>query len=263
MLSLAELTHGAHGWDVGAQGVRRFRDLLSRPRGLPERRARRRGFGAVVAVLVSLSLHAMMGVYLWKAKFETHYREYSEDVTNLELVKPRPPPPIPPPPPPPPPNTPPPPPPKLQPRPPAAVADLPPTIPPLPVPPVEHPIEAPRPPPRVVEPPAPTAPEPARPSVILNPDWLRKPSGEDFAHYYPSRAQRMSVEGHATLSCTVTASGGLEACAVVSEAPDDQEFGAAALRMAKLFKMRPMTRDGAPVSGGEVRIPIRFVLPKA
>jgi len=49
---------------------------------------------------------------------------------------------------------------------------------------------------------------------------------------------------------------------VVSEDPGDQDFGSAALRMSKLFKMKPMTRDGAPVAGGQVRIPIRFQLPK-
>ena len=129
-----------------------------------------------------------------------------------------------------------------------------PTIPPLPVPPVEKRIEEPK-------PPAP-APEPPRPSVITNPDWARKPSGEDIARYYPDRALRMEVEGKATLSCKVSAKGTLEGCSVVSEDPADQDFGSAALRMSKLFKMRPQTRDGAPVEGGTVRIPLSFRLPK-
>ncbi|MEK7427348.1 MAG: energy transducer TonB [Pseudomonadota bacterium] len=141
--------------------------------------------------------------------------------------------------------------------------DLPPAIPPLPIPPVERRVEEVQ-PPRAVEPPppAPAPPEPPRAAVIQNPDWLRRPSGEDIARYYPDRALRMGVEGRATLSCTVTTSGGLEGCGVVGESPEDQDFGAAALRMSRLFKMRPMTRDGAPVSGGTVRIPIRFVLPR-
>ena len=59
-----------------------------------------------------------------------------------------------------------------------------PSIPPLAVPPVEHHIEQPK-------PPAPPPPEPPRPSVITQPDWLRKPTGEDIAKYYPDRAQHV------------------------------------------------------------------------
>ena len=36
------------------------------------------------------------------------------------------------------------------------------------------------------------------------------------------------------------------------------EFGDAALKLSKLFKMRPQSKDGAPTNGGVVRIPIRF-----
>jgi protein TonB len=80
--------------------------------------------------------------------------------------------------------------------------------------------------------------------------------------YYPDRASRMEVEGRASLSCTVNARGTLEGCSVTSEDPADMGFGDAALKMSKLFKMRPMSKDGQPVDGGTVRIPLRFVLPK-
>jgi protein TonB len=33
--------------------------------------------------------------------------------------------------------------------------------------------------------------------------------------------------------------------------------------MSSRFKLRPMTRDGKPVAGGTVRIPIQFALPMA
>jgi protein TonB len=72
----------------------------------------------------------------------------------------------------------------------------------------------------------------------------------------------MNVEGHASISCTVNAHGTLENCSVTNESPSDQGFGDAAMRMSKLFKMRPMTKDGAPVDGGKITIPIAFRLPK-
>ena len=43
---------------------------------------------------------------------------------------------------------------------------------------------------------------------------------------------------------------------------DDQGFGDAAMKMTKLFKMRPQTKDGAPVDGGKITIPIVFNVPK-
>ena len=130
-----------------------------------------------------------------------------------------------------------------------------PSIPPLPIPPVERRIEAPK-------PPAAPPPEPPRPSVISNPDWLRRPSADEVARYYPDRALRLETEGRATLSCTVSAKGTLGNCSILSEDPNDMGFGDAAMKLSKLFKMRPMSKDGQPVDGGSVRIPLRFTLPK-
>jgi TonB family protein len=111
-------------------------------------------------------------------------------------------------------------------------------------------------------PPAAIAPAPPRPSVVTNPDWLMKPAPADFANTYPKAAASAHVEGHATMKCKVTAAGDLADCAVESEEPADAGFGAAALSLSSKFKMRPATRDGVPISGQAIRIPIRFVLPK-
>ena len=100
-----------------------------------------------------------------------------------------------------------------------------------------------------------------RPSVITRPDWLRKPTGEDMAHNYPQAAVMMNLEGRTILHCSVAVSGRLEDCEVREETPKGIGFGKATLALSRGFLMRPQTRDGVPVSGGQVNIPIAFRLP--
>ncbi|WP_372781604.1 TonB family protein [Phenylobacterium sp.] len=101
----------------------------------------------------------------------------------------------------------------------------------------------------------------AAPTVITNPDWLAKPTGEAFANAYPPTAVKLTMPGRAIIACGIDEAGRLQDCAVVSEAPQGLGFGQAALSLAGGFLMRPMTVNGQPIAGGRVRIPIRFVLP--
>nr|MEA2797268.1 periplasmic protein TonB [Phenylobacterium sp.] len=94
------------------------------------------------------------------------------------------------------------------------------------------------------------------------PDWLAKPRAEDLEAFYPKAASGKRLEGRATIQCGINAEGLLVDCTAISEEPVGEGFGAAAVGMAAKFKMRPMTKDGQPVAGGIVRIPIRFALPK-
>jgi len=96
--------------------------------------------------------------------------------------------------------------------------------------------------------------------VITNPDWVRRPDGNDLARFYPSRAASDGTEGSAVIECTVQANGRLANCSVVSETPSGAGFGRASLQLAPRFQMRPETRDGAPVGGARVRIPIGWRL---
>lgn len=54
--------------------------------------------GTMIALVVALVVHGALGVYLWKSRFDPKYKEYSEEITDVALIKPVPPPPPPPPP---------------------------------------------------------------------------------------------------------------------------------------------------------------------
>lgn len=108
--------------------------------------------------------------------------------------------------------------------------------------------------------PAPNA-APPEPPAIVAPEWVAKPTAEDAQAVYPKAAAEKRLEGRATLKCGVSAEGFLKDCASIAEEPAGLGFGAAALAIAPKFQMAKVTKDGAPVAGGVVRIPIRFANP--
>jgi TonB family protein len=107
-------------------------------------------------------------------------------------------------------------------------------------------------------------PAAARSSVpdhrITEPNWIETPTSADYVGLYPQRAAQQEKTGKVTMQCLVTETGSVNNCAVTQETPEGLGFGDAALAMADKFKMSPATRDGAPVGGAVVTIPIMFAL---
>ena len=84
-------------------------------------------------------------------------------------------------------------------------------------------------------------------SPVQAPTWTRKPNSDDYARFYPERAQRLEQEGAATVKCVVTTKGALVACQILSEEPAGFGFGEATKKVVSLWKMKPQTVNGEPV----------------
>ena len=93
---------------------------------------------------------------------------------------------------------------------------------------------------------------------MVKPAWSSLPNGADFIRFYPRHALAQRREGMAIMKCHVDLSGALSGCVILRETPLGSGFGAATLRMAPLFQMKPMSVDGRPVAGGIVKIPVQF-----
>jgi TonB family protein len=96
------------------------------------------------------------------------------------------------------------------------------------------------------------------PHAVTQPAVVAPPPPDIMQRYYPPQALAGHVPGKVVLACAVTVAGRLADCSVLQEVPAGQGFGAAALQLAPLFEMNPLLRDGDPIDGGHIVLPIAF-----
>lgn len=93
--------------------------------------------------------------------------------------------------------------------------------------------------------------------LVRPPIYVDTPSGWEVQRYYPEIALSREVQGMARLSCLVLADGAL-ACVVLQEDPIDFEFGQAALRIVRSYRIDTF----AIAPGNRLNIVPRFMLPQ-
>ena len=92
---------------------------------------------------------------------------------------------------------------------------------------------------------------------VIRPVWTRTPTSGDMRNYYPARAGQ--AEGRVRLDCQITTKGALSNCIVRSETPTNLDFGAASLKLARLFRMKPEDAEGKPVADRWLSLPINWL----
>jgi len=95
--------------------------------------------------------------------------------------------------------------------------------------------------------------------TITKPTWAAMPSVEDFQATFPKTANGVNTV-RVVLACTVQDGGALGGCAVDSESPAGEGYGAGALALATKFRAGPWSQDGQPTVGARLKLPIRYEL---
>jgi TonB family protein len=103
--------------------------------------------------------------------------------------------------------------------------------------------------------------KPALPFDLADADWIRDVDPIRASQLFPAAAAKAGIKtGSAVVDCKVTHEGALTDCAVASETPPGLDFGKSALTITQSMAMNPWTREGVPVDGAQIRLPIRIAL---
>jgi hypothetical protein len=99
----------------------------------------------------------------------------------------------------------------------------------------------------------------AKPALESNITWMALPAMSDFQASFPKTENGVN-HVRVVMDCSVGTGGSLSGCAVESEEPAGQGYGAGALALAPKIRVGLLTADGVPTVGARVRVPIRYEL---
>jgi hypothetical protein len=87
--------------------------------------------------------------------------------------------------------------------------------------------------------------------------FLHKPTGSDLEKYTPARAADQKISGATVVECQAIQNK-FKNCRTVREDPRGFGFGAAAIRLATVFQLRPLDQENQPVEGRRFRFSMSF-----
>jgi hypothetical protein len=95
--------------------------------------------------------------------------------------------------------------------------------------------------------------------AVTAPQWIVGLDPKSIQRMFPAQAAAKGVSaGRGVARCTVAANGALSACAPDAAQPNGLGFSEAAVELAGTMRMNLWSADGAPVQGGQVRVPIQL-----
>jgi TonB family protein len=99
----------------------------------------------------------------------------------------------------------------------------------------------------------------AKPGLQNNITWAALPAISDFQASFPKSENGVN-HVRVVMDCGVQKGGVLSDCAVESEDPAGQGYGAGALALTPKIRVGLLTGEGVPTVGARVRVPIRYEL---
>jgi len=99
---------------------------------------------------------------------------------------------------------------------------------------------------------------------LTEPRWIRTLSANGVELLFPESARADKIlTGVGQVNCAADTHGDLVDCQVAGENPSGKGFGSAALQAAQAMRMNIWTKNGDPVDGRRIVLPIRFTLQEA